>query len=1671
MKRSRSLNFLLAVVVGLMTGTPGTSLADDTEIYLGSDEVISQSGLIRPNVLFILDTSGSMSAEVENSGKDRLEHMQDAFNDVMDSINNVNVGLMRFTDPGGPILFPVAYIDEDVEVAEQVGQVGLDVNVRVAQSDDDAEEIVSTGPANGLVDLGSQSLDLVQVSAAATTLTPVPQVSSQAHNAEERLSNGYISTGNVINLNNNQVNALYFDNVSLPAGAVINDARIVFTSYGNYTGSPRFVLYGELTGQPNDFPNNNCCWNVASRTKTTAFVPWSPPSWSYNATDATTTTPNIASLVTEIVNDSGWAPGDPMVFIQTFDQTSSGERGAFTHQGGGNSKAAKLLINYTTSATNENQLIGMRFQDVSVPRNATITNAFIEFYPTEDNQASNMKVAISAENSGDTTPFRSTSSDLSSRSRVGGVDWQLTPSEAWVDADTPQQTPDIASLVQSVVNHADWCGNNSMSFFIEQNGTVGPRLVESFDGDATRAPILRIEYDEDSVASNACINSVVQRAISTNNDDAEEDSSESVSLGGYTFNMKSSQTNALRFQDLPIAQGAQVIEAELLFTVKGEQLSSSTITFQGEAIDNAPALLGSSGNITDRTRTVAAVNWSPNEWELSDVGTRVNTADIAPVIQEIVNQPGWAPNNDLVIIQTASGAERKAYTHNDEPINSVVLRLKVQGAAAAPTNTVRTRLKQIVDNFDHEGYTPIVDVLYEAARYLRGDEVHWGKTRGFANGSGHTSCASPPHRCNSSGSNEDVRRNTRVSHPASYVNGTVVRDAQCTESNLNSLNCITEEITGSPKYVSPITESCQDTHIILLTDGSANHNDSASFIRSLVNASSCEGTDSDEECALELVRDMAYKDQNPDVPGDQYVITHTIGFNTQGLADATSFLQSIAAVHPDGTFSEATNAANLADIIRARLADALSRTTSFASPSLSVNAFNKLFHRSDVYFSLFKPRNPVRWEGNVKKYQLCSSTTEDSDSDGQPDCDVLGSVLDASGAPAIDAAQLIKTSARSFWSSGADGNVINQGGAGNEIPVPANRVVYTYTGTADPSNVNLSLSAHAVVDANDDGILDGIATEPNALERTQILLGLPVTANAGQSAELIDWIRGMDVDDEDDDDNRTEARYAFNDPLHSSPVAITFGGDQDDPVDKIIVGTNDGGIRLINARNGIEEWIFYPQATLSNAAALRANGTGDHLYGIDATPQVWIYDDDDNGIIEPAEGDFVRVFIGQRRGGDNVYALDLTPADTLVDPESTSGITPKLMWKVSGPDTDPTTDFTRLGQTWSAPRPVQIPWGTGVLGEAVRKSVVIMAGGYDASRDTLFGPGGLGNAIYIIDAYTGARIFTISGDDPGPGSRLVVPDMKFPIPSDIAMFDAFGEHTMNRMYVGDTGGQMWRVDIRPNLGPGTGIYVAVGKTATVSYDAADDITTDVPALEDQRKFFYPPDVVQVSDPHGQFSSTGRYDLLVAVTGRRPNPLEKDVEDGVYAIRDFYPSKLELGSDTVLSSGVYALVQGPTATLTGDLFDVSDIAIDPDDETQATELDALQEGAGWFINFPETGEKGLAAPVVIAGKLFFTTYLPEGVVDFTSCALAEGAGRLYGVSVLSGAPVFNWDTADNGPKLTVSDRVYTLGAGIPSSAVPIFQEEGITLLIGGGGGATTVDPDVELPRGRTYWYEQ
>src|SRR5207253_741953 len=105
-------------------------------------------------------------------------------------------------------------------------------------------------------------------------------------------------------------------------------------------------------------------------------------------------------------------------------------------------------------------------------------------------------------------------------------------------------------------------------------------------------------------------------------------------------------------------------------------------------------------------------------------------------------------------------------------------------------------------------------------------------------------------------------------------------------------------------------------------------------------------------------------------------------------------------------------------------------TTSYVAPTLSINAFNTLFDRDEVYFAQFKPAAEVLWDGNVKKYTLCK------DPNATPSCK-FGEIVDKNGNPAVDAAMhRFKDGAVSYWNSVTDGNTVNLGGAGAKIPAP-----------------------------------------------------------------------------------------------------------------------------------------------------------------------------------------------------------------------------------------------------------------------------------------------------------------------------------------------------------------------------------------------------------------------------------------------------------------------------------------------------------------------------------------------------------------------------------------------------------------------------------------------------------
>ena len=90
-----------------------------------------------------------------------------------------------------------------------------------------------------------------------------------------------------------------------------------------------------------------------------------------------------------------------------------------------------------------------------------------------------------------------------------------------------------------------------------------------------------------------------------------------------------------------------------------------------------------------------------------------------------------------------------------------------------------------------------------------------------------------------------------------------------------------------------------------------------------------------------------------------------------------------------------------------------------------------------------------------------------------------------------------------------------------------------------------------------------------------------------------------------------------------------------------------------------------------------------------------------------------------------------------------------------------------------------------------------------------------------------------------------------------------------------------------------------------------------------------------------------------------------------------------------------------------------------------------------------------------------------MVSTATCSIAEGAGRLYGVNVLTGA-AFPWTDVNDGNITDKTSRYMDLGAGIASEAVPIFTAKGVRIIVGTGGGVVNADPGIPEIQRRNYW---
>ena len=175
--------------------------------------------------------------------------------------------------------------------------------------------------------------------------------------------------------------------------------------------------------------------------------------------------------------------------------------------------------------------------------------------------------------------------------------------------------------------------------------------------------------------------------VSQNSDDAEENASNgNMSLNSSELELiadgSTDQLIGIRFQNIEIPQGVTIVSAVIEFETVATNSGATSVTFQGEDIDDAPSFNGSNSNISNRTLTTASVAWnSIPAW--STVGERHLSPDLSSIVQEIVDRAGWSSGNDMVFVITGSG-ERTAESHNGESANAPILRIEFAGLNPAP---------------------------------------------------------------------------------------------------------------------------------------------------------------------------------------------------------------------------------------------------------------------------------------------------------------------------------------------------------------------------------------------------------------------------------------------------------------------------------------------------------------------------------------------------------------------------------------------------------------------------------------------------------------------------------------------------------------------------------------------------------------------------------------------------------------------------------------------------------------------------------------------------------------------------------------------------------------------------------------------------------------------------
>ena len=141
------------------------------------------------------------------------------------------------------------------------------------------------------------------------------------------------------------------------------------------------------------------------------------------------------------------------------------------------------------------QVIGLRFVDIPIPKGAIVDNAFIEL-TCDETKGGTQPVSILIEGQLHPNPpaFADTANNISNRPVTSAkVIWAP---ENWTQEGQKDQSSDITSVIQEIINQPGWDFGNALVLILRDNPanpSTGVRCAESAS-DKTNAPMLHIEF-------------------------------------------------------------------------------------------------------------------------------------------------------------------------------------------------------------------------------------------------------------------------------------------------------------------------------------------------------------------------------------------------------------------------------------------------------------------------------------------------------------------------------------------------------------------------------------------------------------------------------------------------------------------------------------------------------------------------------------------------------------------------------------------------------------------------------------------------------------------------------------------------------------------------------------------------------------------------------------------------------------------------------------------------------------------------------------------------------------------------------------------------------------------------------------------------------------------------